>query len=253
VYEPILKTRFIGKNLNCLPSCHSTNDIAAYKVRSGESQHGEVVITEEQTAGKGQHGNRWFSEAGKNLLFSVILKPENLSVSEQFVLSKCVALGIQKYVASKTKEPVAVKWPNDILIGERKVAGVLIENSIRGRFITASVVGIGLNMNQRLFANERSTSLSLVTNQTYDLRHELEELLWCLEEMYTLLSRGVRTQLDELYLIVLFGYRKVREFVDSNGISFVGEITGVSSDGRLKIATDSGERTYGLKEVSWVW
>lgn len=253
MYKPILKTRFIGKNLNYLTSCHSTNDIAAHKVRSGIAVNGEIVIAGLQTGGRGQRGNTWDAESGQNFTLSIILKPQHLSVANQFQLSKCTALGIRSYVASKTEKKVTVKWPNDVLIGEKKVAGVLIENRLRGSRIEASVVGIGLNMNQNVFNSERITSLFLEEEKQLDLGKELDELASFLEYYYELLEKGDYDRIDELYLRSLFGFREIRSFTDGTGRVFEGKVEGVTADGRLRLQVDLEEKQFDVKEITWIW
>ena len=252
MYKPISKTRFIGKNIHYLPSCHSTNDIAAYKVRSGQSENGDVIIAGEQTSGRGQRGNTWKAEKGLNFTFSVVLKPAALPVTGQFLLSQSIALGVQKYLASEVAGPVRIKWPNDLLIGELKVAGILIENSVRGGMIGAAVAGIGINMNQADFTLPRATSLLRETGVALALPEELEKLLLCLEEFYGLLEAGEHELLRQLYREKLFGLGVKRRF-ETPGGPVEGVVSGVDANGRLLLSTAAGERTYDIKEISWVW
>lgn len=252
MYKPVSKTTFIGKNIYYLTSCHSTNDIAAGKVRSGLDENGDVIITGQQTAGRGMHGNSWEGESGSNFMLSIILKPADLAVSEQFGLSQCVALGVQRYVHSVVGERVSIKWPNDIMIGSRKVAGILIENTLRGTSVTNAVVGIGLNMNQKKFSNPRATSLALETGALYSLENELEALLLHIEECYGYLATLPAGELDRLYTEKMLGLGQVRSFV-FNEEYFSGIITGVTRSGRLKVATTDGEKEFEVKEIAWVW
>ncbi len=252
MYKPVSKTTFIGKNIYYLTSCHSTNDIAAGKVRSGLDENGDVIMAGEQTAGRGMKGNSWESEPGSNFMLSIILKPVNLSASAQFGLSQCIALGVQRYVSSVVGEGVSVKWPNDIMIGSRKVAGILIENTLRGSSVTSAVVGIGLNVNQKGFSNPGATSLTLETGAFYSLEKELEPLLLHIEECYGYLSALPAEQLDRLYSDVMLGLGQIRSFVCGEE-HFSGVITGVTPLGKLKMITSCGEREFEVKEVAWVW
>ncbi len=252
MYKPVSKTTFIGKNIHYLTSCHSTNDIAAGKVRSGLGDDGDVVIAGEQTAGRGMQGNSWEAEPGSNFMLSIILKPENLSASAQFGLSQCIALGVQRYVRSVVGEEVTVKWPNDVMIGNRKVAGILIENTLRGTWVTSAVVGIGLNINQKEFSSPGATSLTLETGVSYSLEKELEVLLLHIEECYGYLTALPAEELGRLYTGAMLGLGEVRNFV-SGGEYFSGVITGVTSGGKLKVITTDGEREFEVKEIAWVW
>lgn len=252
MYEPTSKTTFIGKNIYYLTSCHSTNDIAAGKVRSGLGENGDVIIADEQTAGRGMQGNSWEAEAGSNFMFSIILKPDNLNVSAQFGLSQCIALGVRRYVHSVAGEGVTVKWPNDIMIGDRKVAGILIENTLRGTSVTNAVVGIGLNMNQKEFSNPRATSLALETGIFYSLEEELGRLLLHIEECYSYLAALPAEELGRLYTEEMMGVGEVRSFVSGEEY-FSGIITGVTPSGRLKVITTDGEKEFEVKEIAWVW
>ncbi len=252
MYKPASKTTFIGKNIYYLTSCHSTNDIAAGKVRSGLGENGDVIITDEQTAGRGMQGNSWEAEPGSNFMFSIILKPDNLSASAQFGLSQCIALGVQRYVRSVAGEGVTVKWPNDVMIGSRKVAGILIENTLRGSSVTNAVVGIGLNMNQKGFSNPRATSLALETGVFYSLENELEQLFLHIEECYGYLATLPAEELDRLYTGEMMGVGEVRTFASGEEY-FSGVITGVTPSGRLKVLTADGEKEFEVKEIAWVW
>ncbi|ODS81640.1 MAG: biotin--[acetyl-CoA-carboxylase] ligase [Cytophagaceae bacterium SCN 52-12] len=251
MYKPASKTTFIGKNIYYLTSCHSTNDIAAGKVRSGLGENGDVIIADEQTAGRGMQGNTWEAEPGSNFMFSIILKPENLSASAQFGLSQCIALGVRRYVHSAVGAGAAVKWPNDVMVGNRKIAGILIENTLRGAFVTNAVVGIGLNINQTQFSSPRVTSLALETGVCYSLEKELEQLLLHVEECYGYLALPPE-ELDRLYTGEMLGVGEVRTFV-SGGEYFSGIITGVTPRGRLKVITGDGEKEFEVKEIAWVW
>ena len=141
-------TLFIGKKIVYLPNCHSTNDSALSILGSNDVFEGTTIITSRQTSGKGQKGNRWQSEPGKNLTFSIILKPGFLDVKQQFKLNFAVSLGIFDFLSSFFKSHVKIKWPNDIYYKDSKIAGILIENSIRSMKMQHSIVGVGLNVNQ---------------------------------------------------------------------------------------------------------
>ena len=147
-----------------LESVPSTNTWA--KEHAEELHHADIVLTHDQTAGRGQRGNSWEAEPGMNLTFSLCLEPSSILPSEQFLLSEAVALGVADAVAQALgldtqQEEITVKWPNDIYAGNRKIAGILIEHSIRGNRIAKSIAGIGLNVNQRLFRSDAPNPVSM--------------------------------------------------------------------------------------------
>ena len=262
MYDPCSKTLFIGKKIVYLPTCHSTNDIAAELVRKENLPEGTVVITDAQTAGRGQHGTRWEASQSHNFTFSLLLRPSFLAIPEQFLLSQTVAIGVRDFVANFTGR-VKIKWPNDIYINELKVGGILIENAWQGTRMSHAIVGIGLNVNQIHFASEpesetaensiRATSLRLETGRNWALNEQLCRLLHCLEHAYLRLRAGQYEQIQNDYYTALLGYRENRLFRES-GQEFEGCVVGVTALGKLRIKKANGEqKEYGIKEVEWLW
>jgi len=184
VYKIPAKTLFAGKNLVYVPQCHSTNTLAAALGEKIGTPEGTVVITDHQTAGRGQRGKTWEAEPGKNLTFSLILKPYFLAAKDQFQLNEAISVGIARYIASRVVHNVAIKWPNDILVQDKKVCGILIENHLHSESIGCSIVGIGLNINQQSFAETNAESIGMITGLDYHLRDEFEALLHALEACY---------------------------------------------------------------------
>jgi BirA family transcriptional regulator, biotin operon repressor / biotin---[acetyl-CoA-carboxylase] ligase len=252
VYDSTLKTLFFGKKIIYLPSCHSTNDIAAELVHTTNVSEGTVVITDEQTAGRGQRGTQWQAGRGHNFTLSIVLKPSFLALSDQFLLSQAVALGVRNYVAESTKN-VYIKWPNDIYVNELKLGGILIESSIQGTGISHSIVGIGLNINQADFQNLRATSLRLETGHRHHLPEELPKLLQALESVYLRLRQGQAEAIRREYLASLLGYGQARLFRTKHG-EFEGVVCGVAPTGQLLInKADGTPLSFDIKEVEWVW
>jgi len=159
----------IGSEIIFLSNVVSTNTTAADYIRSGMTREGMVIRAGYQSAGKGQLGNSWESEDGKNLLFSIILFPNMLAATEQFLLCEFISLGIHDYL-NTIISGCKIKWPNDIYAGDDKIAGILIENSLAGNAITSSVAGIGLNINQEVFSEQipNPVSLKMITGINYD-------------------------------------------------------------------------------------
>lgn len=244
-------TLFLGKNLVFMPECHSTNTIALeFCQQSMPVADGTVVITANQTGGRGQRGNTWQSEPGMNLTFSVILKPTFLSVNNLFFLNIFSALAVHDYLAGKGCTPVSIKWPNDIYVAEKKLCGILIENQIKGNELSVAVIGIGLNLNQQQFDADNASSLSLVLGHSVDLQTELEILLSLIEARYLQLRQNQLSRLMEDYLKVLYWLNEVHSF-SAHGDFFEGTICGVDPSGRLRIRINEEERFYSMKEIRY--
>ena len=251
MYKIPAKTLFAGKNLVYVPQCHSTNTLAAELGEKVETPEGTVVITDHQTAGRGQRGKTWEAQPGKNLTFSLILKPGFLAAKDQFQLNEAISVGIARYIASRVVHNVAIKWPNDILVQDKKVCGILIENHVNKESISCSIVGIGLNINQQSFAEMNAESIGMITGLEYHLREEFEVLLHALEGRYLDLKKGKQAALGNNYLDLLYRKNEIHSFT-SRGEVFEGIISGVNEDGKLRINVGGVERAFGAKEVAFV-
>jgi len=242
-------------NIVNLPSVPSTNKYLFEKITREEVSEGLVIVTKEQTAGKGLANNLWESEAGKNLTFSILLRPEFLEASRQFMITQIVSLSVlnvlKKYIAT---DLLKVKWPNDIYVSDKKIAGILVQNIVKGKDISHSVVGIGLNVNQREFLSDAPNPVSIIqlANKMLDLNVLLTEFLSELKSNY-ISCKVVSEQmkLNETYLNNLYRFKQQHGFVDAAGY-FRGEIIGINSFGQLKIKDSSGKvRVYSYKEVEF--
>ena len=250
MYKIPANTLFTGKNLVFVPDCPSTNTLALEISQQSPVKEGTVVITDEQTAGKGQRGNTWEAEPRQNLTFSVILKPTFLAVNKQFYLNIVICLALKDYLRQKTSGTVHIKWPNDILVHEKKISGILIENQLQGSLISNSIVGIGLNINQKTFGSPTATSLSLVTGNDFVLGEELSVVLGCIESRYLQLRQGEYGILMDLYLGGMYR-RHERHIFAADGLTFEGVIEDVDEWGKLRIRTDDGVRSFGVKEIRY--
>ena len=233
-----------------LPVIPSTNDYALELLRSERPEEGTVVQAQSQTRGRGQRGARWVAEPGRNLTVSVILYPTFLDPQRQFGLSKAMALAVADCVASLTGLPPSIKWPNDLILAGRKVAGLLIENRLLAGRVDASVVGIGLNVNQVSFPPNLSDAGSLlsVTGRELDLEHALATLHAAAIERYGELRAGSAAT-DEDYLSLLYGRGQEHGFAAGDR-SFRGAIEGVDQEGRLLVRESGGAlRAYRAKEI----
>ncbi len=253
MYKIYPKTLFVGQIIHYLPSCQSTNDEASALIAQTDPNEGLVVITNNQTAGRGQRGNRWEAKSGQNLTFSLLLKPSFLSPNEQFWLNMAISLGIYDALLPLIGNDLHIKWPNDVYVGDQKLGGILIENTLHGYTIAWSIVGVGLNINQTEFGLATATSLQ---NQaplpnSYDLPGLLSRLCETLEQRYLQLRSGQRETLKINYLQTLYRYQKEHSF-ESEGQLFRGTIVGIDATGRLAIANGERIRHFGFKEVSFL-
>jgi len=250
LYKILAKTLILGKKVVFLPTCHSTNTATSELLKTSSLIEGTLVITNDQTAGQGQRGNQWESQSGKNLTFSIVLRPGFVSVEKQFSLTMCVALGITDYLNQITRG-FLVKWPNDIYYKNRKVCGILIQNSLKGNMIANAVVGIGLNVNQVSFGYPRAVSLKNIIEKELDLTETLEGICEHIEKRYLQLKLGEGQNLKRQYLNNLLGFGEHRVY--SDGTDFSGYITDVHENGKLEIERHDGARLYGFKEVEFVF
>lgn len=252
MYKILANTLFLGKDIIYLTDCHSTNDEALERLRKREVAEGSVVITDNQTQGKGQRGNQWFSEKGKNLTFSMVLQPKFLLPSDQFFLNIAVSLSILDFL-SEYIQGVRIKWPNDIVhISDGKLGGVLIENAITQSALESSVIGIGLNINQRNFQLPNACSLSLLAGQEFDIWELFRGLVKHIENRYVQLKKEERTRLKEEYLYKLYRLDEWCDYEDT-GI-FKGKINGVTDEGKLVIEKENGLiQQYAFKEVKFLF
>jgi len=242
----------IGSIVHRIHETDSTNNYAANQLLTKRLPEGVVFIADSQIVGRGQASSSWESEPNKNLTFSILLYPEFLEISRQFELSKAISLGVADFLNEHT-HGVSIKWPNDIYLENRKVAGILIENSIRINKISSSIIGIGLNINQQMFLSDapNPVSLSQVTGRIYNLEESLSDLCRKINGRYGQLCNGEFNQIDPDYIQYLFRRETWSLYSDENG-DFEGKILGVDSIGRLRIETKSGKiNKYQFKEVSF--
>ncbi len=241
----------MGQELVFVPTCYSTNSLALQRAQQQNTVEGTLVITDNQTAGRGQQGNFWEAQPGKNLTFSLLLTPTFLQPKDQFYLNMVISLGIYDYLSPLVHTPVTIKWPNDILIANRKVSGILIENVLNGGKYMVAVVGIGLNVNQLDFKVGGATSLRLETSNDYILSDELDEVLGHIEARYLMLKRGDFSRLVEDYLQRLLGYQQKLLF-EVAGQPIEGIINGIDEAGRLKVRFGDLEKFFNNKEIKFL-
>ncbi len=240
-------------NFIVLDVIDSTNNYANHIISEGTVQNGTVVLAHYQEAGKGQRHNYWESAPGKNLLTSYIAFPSFLNASNQFYLSKIASLALVQFL-SRVGVVAAIKWPNDIYVGNSKIAGILIETSVKGDSLDSAVIGVGLNLNQTEFSVEipNPVSLKMITGNEYDALVTAGDLWTIFGELCRELEAGAFNEIHTAYLNHLFRgnqwalYRK-------EGATFEGRIAGIGEYGQLLIEDREGVvNSYMFKEVEFV-
>lgn len=233
-----------------LDTIDSTNSEALRRLP--ELEGGTVLAAREQTAGRGQRGNTWFTEPGKNLTFSIVLKDLSLSAPEAIRLNYLTSVAVASFLEVKGVK-ADIKWPNDIYVRGRKICGMLLENTLGpGGQLLASVIGIGININQKEFPQlANATSLTLCTGLEYGLEEALEEFLGIFDR---LLPRLLSEKLFAAYSERLYRKGVPARYHDLlTDREYQGVIEGVEPDGRLHIRNlDGGDYYYRFKEVSYL-
>ena len=246
------KTLFTGQQLVYLPQCDSTNTIAHDLLIKNKAIEGCVVLTSAQTQGRGQRGNQWEATPGKNITLSLVLKPGFLAVQKQFALNIAVSLAVADLAkAYLPAQHLKVKWPNDIYYGNKKLGGILIENTISRSTLQHSIVGIGLNINQLSFSHHHAISVAQVTGTEYNLELVIEQLLTQLEVRYLELKSGKQGQQKFEYLQHLFRYQEEHPFLVGDKI-IRGSILGVEESGKLGLQVGEEIHYFDFKEISYV-
>lgn len=243
---------FIGNKIVKLKEIDSTNSHIKKLISDDREVEGLVVITENQIAGRGQKGNVWESEKGKNLTFSIFFKP-NMLVHNQFLMSKVISLGIADFLDNLGLGQVKIKWPNDIYCGESKISGILIENSIKENKIYHVIVGIGLNVKQTNFDLKNSpTSIARELGaDLLNLNELLNQLLFFIEKRYLLLKAGKENIIDKDYLSRLYWFNEPRNF-KINEESVRAIIVGIDNIGKLQVKINNEIRAFDLKEIEFL-
>lgn len=239
-----------------LEETHSTNSFLAQWCNTHETtEELTTVYADFQTNGRGQRGNGWESEAGSNLLFSYVLYPTFLEVSNQFFLSQIHALALQETLAGYTHDnAVTIKWPNDIYWHNCKLCGTLIENDWQGMHISRAITGTGINVNQETFFSDAPNPISLyqITGKKHPLHSILHEVMQRTAHYYDLLKQGNTDEIMDTYRSALYRREGLHLYQDENGL-FNATIISIESNGKLILRDESGHlRGYMFKEVEFV-
>ena len=232
----------------------STNNYAMHQVDDGLAQHGQVIWAAYQTHGKGQRGKKWENNSG-SLLMSLIVKP-NVAPDKQFVLSMQVVVTIAKYLKTlESQWQVAIKWPNDIYLNDKKACGILIENVFRGMNWAYSVIGIGLNVNQKKFTENlpTATSMAMVLARQFDLLEIITDIRTGILNIIREVKQEQHTSLLSTYNDLLFKRNKEISFMErASGRQFEAYVQEVNEDGQLIVLSHKGIEAFNFGTLDWI-
>ncbi len=230
----------------------STNDHLA-KMVNAYTPEWTCVVAAYQKEGKGQYGSKWYGDRSKNLLISVYLRPDFLPARKAFALNMMASLAVSDVIGRLGKIKTLIKWPNDILANSKKMAGILIQNSIRSANISDSIIGVGLNLNEKDFPEElpNATSLAIESGKEFDRVEMTLGLIDCMRTRYRHL-RDFPEEMEAAYRKRLFRLNEFARYrVDGCETELM--ITGIDEDGKLVTVDRNGrERRFGLKEIGFI-
>ncbi|MFM1877066.1 MAG: hypothetical protein RL266_2803 [Bacteroidota bacterium] len=244
---------FIGSTVIRLERVDSSNNYARALIRDKMPIEGTLVLADEQLEGRGQRSNKWYSEPELNFTGSYILRPAFLAAKDQFMLSASVALAVLDLISEiLQEETVKIKWPNDVLVNGKKIAGILIENSLRGNNLDNSIVGIGINVNQTGFAEGlNATSLKATSNKEFDLDELISVLNSKLEKRYLQLRQGQHQPILSQFNQNLFGFDE-EKMLTVNGNEGIFRILGARPSGELQLEDPNGRNSlHQHHEIVW--
>ena len=242
----------IGNPFIELSEIPSTNSYAIDNIQANLAVHGAAYFAHKQTEGKGQRGKQWLTEPSSNIILSCVVDTSFLLLNHQFPFSACIAVAAKDFFSKYAGDETSIKWPNDIYWRDRKAAGILIENVVRGQQWSWAVVGIGININQTTFSPtlKNPVSLKQITGKTFDVVKLAKELCTYLENRYQQLKSGDNIAILEEYNRNLF--RKNENVLFNKGTdSFYCTIKGVDETGRL-LVTGINQESFSFGEVEWV-
>lgn len=243
-------TRRIGDHVVSLSEVTSTNELARQLLDEGLAFHGSLIRADFQSKGKGQEQSGWESERGQNLTCSIVLEPD-LNVESQVFLNMAVSLAVLNTVQSCLPgEAVSIKWPNDIYVNNRKVCGILIENSLQGNRIRQSIVGIGLNINQQHFETIKACSISMLSGHHEDIDAICLTLTEKMNQRLQQVRYALFDQLKADYLAAFYRRNMITTFSVSGNI-FDAIPIGIDEFGRLLVQHHNELKTYQVKEIAW--
>ncbi len=252
MHKYFAKPLFLGKKIEFLTECHSTNDELLKRVRYGDDQEGYILYTDHQTKGKGQRGNAWISEPKQNLLFSILLRPKGLSVRSSHYLNLIAGLAICHVLDEQFGFESELKWPNDVYVNDRKIAGILVETILEGYQVDDAIIGIGLNVNQGYFSLPTATSVKIESKQAHiDRMDLLESIVSAIEAQYLFLKSQAFEKIQSRYYQKMRWRGELHTFKDAEG-TLEGEIIGIDETGRLLVKTFNQLKRFDVKEIEFL-
>jgi len=235
-----------------LDAINSTNSYLKELSKVITTSNWTVVTTDYQTTGRGQMETKWESERGKNLMCSVLIKLKNVKAENQFYLNCAVSLGIFNALKSYNLPKLRIKWPNDIMSDNKKMGGILIENSLVNNNIYQTVVGIGINVNQERFPIHLSKAVSLkqIFKKNFDRDLILNQIIISIKEQILFLNQNKFEILHKNYENVMYKKNIPHMFEHATGQKFLGKILGITKAGKLIVEKQDGSiQKYGFKEI----
>ena len=234
-----------------LDATQSTNTYLKELCLKKDLEDFTVITTQNQTLGRGQFNTKWESEKGKNIAISILKKNMELPIDRMFLISICVSLAILDSLEQFGIPELHIKWPNDILSGNCKIGGILIENSISGPKIKQSIIGFGLNVNQQEFKyTPKAASMKKIMGKSFDLDEVLCSLVENIKRQLDEPILALESELYTKYHSKLYKINEQSEFIDQENNSIIGKIEGISVSGKLKVRSDDGNlQEFGLKEI----
>lgn len=253
-----METLFIGRNIIRLTVVDSTNSYANALLKDVKVPDGTIIWADTQTQGKGQRGSTWIAEPAANITCSLVISPHFLNPDNHFIISKIIAVAISRALADvlpNSNYDIKIKWPNDILVNNKKIAGILIENSIKNNLIAHSIIGFGINVNQVDFGNlsNKACSLKTLCGQDFDKQLLLAKVCKHFEALYLQAKSNKLAEINKFYLNQLLFYKRTFTYTETGSEQALqGEISNVADNGEIFITLSEGEtKKYEMKEIKF--
>lgn len=235
-----------------LAECDSTNNLALLNLSNNGPKENICIYTYNQSAGRGQIGRKWYSGSGKNLTCSFRIPLDAYPVSQQFYLNMAFALAVKDFIRRFISDEVSIKWPNDIYVGDKKIAGLLIQNTLRAEYISSTILGVGINVNETDFPSDLPNPVSLqqLVGIPQDLL-TLQQLLAAIvmDKLERLLERAQDYRNE--YLNALFRKGVPASYIVAD-TDVTGIIQGISESGKLEVAFNGRSRLFSFREIAYV-
>jgi len=230
----------------------STNNEATRQMALKSVKSGDIIFTNHQTKGKGQRGKGWVGDHGMNLAMTYIYLPQDLRVENTFFLNQAVSLACMDMLRAHNFSHQSIKWPNDIYLGQKKAGGILIQNSLTGRLIQQSIIGIGINVNQEQFDKElpNPTSLKLELEKNWMLESLMADLVAMLDLRLEQMELGRLDAIHEQYMDHLF-LKGIRHQYEVDGKWREGIIEDVARSGKLQVRFGAEIESFQFGQIRY--